>query len=118
MKKIALVFGMALLLGLTGSVFASNPGSTADSAVVKATKITVEQARKAALKRVEGDVEDEYTYEDDAGEIDTYIFIIKNKAGKLFEVQIGAEKGDVVSVEEYTDDSDESETPPAFVNRF
>ncbi len=120
MKKSALVFGIVLMLGLAGSSFGLSGVSSSNRAVIEVTKVTVEQARKAALKRVEGTVEDEYTYEDDDGEVDTYIFIIKNKAGKTFEVQIGAEKGDVVSVEEYTEEGEDSdnEPPPAFVRAF
>lgn len=115
MKKYAFVF--AVIIGLLGSAtvsFGMNYDSSVTSIKSQTAKVTVEQARKIALKRVEGKVEDEYTLEDDEGEVDTYVFIIKNKEGKTFEVQIEAAKGEVVSVEEYTDDADDSsdETPP------
>lgn len=101
------------VLALAGIGFGMNSGASSVAVRDGNSKITVEQARKIALKRVEGTVEDEYTLEDDEGEIDTYVFMIKNKAGKTFEVQIEAAKGEVVSVEEYSDDADDPDEPPS-----
>ncbi|MEZ5306310.1 MAG: PepSY domain-containing protein [Pyrinomonadaceae bacterium] len=92
------------IFGVAGS-YAANKGTSA-----KSTKITVEEARKIALKKVAGTIEDEFTLEDDEGAVDTFVFVIKSKDEKIFEVQIGAEKGEVISVEEYVDEGDE--TPP------
>ncbi len=114
MKKYFLVLLVIIgLLALAGIGFAKGHSGEVFSVQHETSKITVEQARKIALKRVEGTIEDEYTLEDDEGEIDTYVFIVKNKQGKTFEVQIEAGNGDVVSVEEYTDYEDD-EDPPHF----
>lgn len=73
--------------------------------------ITIEEARKIALKRVPGEVEDEYSIEDEEGKTTDYIFYIKDKKGKTWEVQIDAAKGTVVSAEEQTEE--DAEDPPA-----
>lgn len=76
-----------------------------------AQTITIEEARKIALKRVPGEIEDEYSIEDDEGKTTDYIFYIKDKKGKTWEVQIDAAKGTVVSAEEQTEE--DAEDPPA-----
>ncbi len=113
MKKNALViFALTVLLTVTGSVVGKTVNAFENTVSVKFTKITLEQARKIALKKVEGTVEDEYTFDDDEGEVTTYVFVIKNKAGKTFEVQIDADKGDVLSSEEITDEIEAEDEPP------
>lgn len=80
------------------------------------TKITLDEARKIALKKVEGTVEDEFSLEDDEGKVTDFIFYIKDKKGKTWEVQIGAEKGEVVSAEMLEEDPQDppaDEDPPA-----
>lgn len=111
-KNALVVSGLVVLLALSGSGFGMSVVSPAASFVAESAKLTADEARKIALKRVPGTVEDEYTFEDDNGDVETYVFIIKKSDEKIFEVQIGAEKGDVISVEEYTDD-DSSEDPPS-----
>lgn len=105
------VFLMLAGLLLSAAVFA---GEKIESGPAR---ITLEQARKIALKRIEGTVEDEFSIEDDEGNATDYIFYIKDKKGKTWEVQIGAEKGDVVSAEmqpdEDEDDPPADEEPPA-----
>lgn len=114
MKKFALVF-IALVISLVfvGGVMAAATRSASSLTIAKAPKVTAEQARKIALKKIEGNIEEEYTLEDDEGEISTYVFIIKQKKdGKMFEVQIDAADGKVISAEEQEDYDDEDEDPP------
>lgn len=93
----------ALVLGLSAVAFGS---------VIKSgSKVTIEQARKVALKKVEGTIEEEYSIEDEDGNVTDFVFYIKDKKGKMWEVQIGAEKGDVVSAEMQEDE--DSGDPPA-----
>ncbi len=105
------VFGLSILVAafLLGSVSTGKVVHAAKSG--KALAITLEEARKIALKRVPGTVEDEYSIEDDEGKVTDYIFYIKDKKGKTWEVQIEAEKGTVVSAEEQSDDDEDD--PPA-----
>lgn len=76
------------------------------------TKIPIEKAREIALKRVPGTVEEEFAIEDEDGKVTDYIFYIKDKKDKTWEVQIGADKGEVVNAE-MVDDEDDSDEPPA-----
>lgn len=103
-KKLFL-FAAVMAVTLSTAVFAS--GGPSD----RAAKITLEEARKIALKKVEGTVEDEFSIEDDEGKVTDYIFYIKDKKGKTWEVQIGAEKGEVVSAEML--EEEDSDVPPA-----
>lgn len=103
-KKLFL-FAAVMAVTLSTAVFAS--GGSSD----RAAKITLEEARKIALKKVEGTVEDEFSIEDDEGKVTDYIFYIKDKKGKTWEVQIGAEKGEVVSAEML--EEEDSDVPPA-----
>ncbi|QQS43091.1 MAG: PepSY domain-containing protein [Acidobacteriota bacterium] len=103
-RKLVL-FAVLLALALSSAVSASGTASDGKA------KITLEEARKIALKKVEGTVEDEFSIEDDEGNVTDYIFYIKDKKGKTWEVQIGAEKGEIVSAE--MQEEVDSEDPPA-----
>ncbi len=114
MKKNAfLVFGLLLSVFSAGAVVGKTVSTENNYATVKLDKITLEQARKFALKKVDGTVEDEYTIEDENENITTYVFVIKDKKGKTFEVQIDATNGDVLSSDEVSTDSDEEEDDPS-----
>lgn len=78
----------------------------------KAPKVTLEEARKIALKKVPGTVDEEFSIEDEDGEVTDYIFYVKDKKGKVWEIQIGAEKGEIVSAE-LLEGEEDSEDPPA-----
>lgn len=113
MRKNALVvLGILTSLVSAGGVFGKNISAVSNSAVIKQEKITVEQARKIALKKVEGTVEDEYTIEDEDENVTTYVFVIKNNKGKSFEVQVDANNGNILSSDEINEDTDEGEEPP------
>ncbi|MDH3493284.1 MAG: PepSY domain-containing protein [Acidobacteriota bacterium] len=117
MKKNALVVsGLVTLLALAGIGFGMSLTPSGAAFADNGEKVTAEQAKAIAVKRVPGTVQDEYTFEDDEGEIETYVFIIKNKDDKVFEVQIAAEDGEVISVEEYVDDDDDSSEDPPSAN--
>lgn len=91
-----LCFGIEGISAQTVSVTGNN------SAIVKLTPVTVDQARKIALKRVEGEIEDEYTIEEEDETVFAYVFKIRNTDKKLFEVQIEAESGEILYAEEDT----------------
>ncbi|NNE68329.1 MAG: PepSY domain-containing protein [Pyrinomonadaceae bacterium] len=114
MKRNKLVgFCFVAVLAFVGTTFGMDAVSPFASFVSTSVKITADEARKIALKRVEGKVVDEYTLEDDEGEIESFVYIIKRKDDKKFEVQIDATDGKVVSVEEYSEeDEEDSEDPP------
>ncbi len=114
MKKFALVFiGLILSLVFVGGVLASGPQKASSQLAAEQSKVTAEQARKIALKKIDGKIEEEYTLEDDEGEVSTYVFIIKQKKdGKMFEVQVDAGNGEVISAEEQESYDDEDEDPP------
>lgn len=110
-KNVFIVLGLLISLASVSVVLGQSvsPEKT-NAAVAKQKKVPVEQARKNALKKVDGNIEDEFTIEDEDESVTAYVFIIKNKQGKTFEVQIDAENGAVLSSEEYVEDSDE-DTP-------
>ncbi len=111
MKRNALVaFGLLVLLVPASTILGKNISQVSNVSIVKENKVTIEQARKTALKKVDGTVEDEYTIEDDDEKVTAYVFIIKAKTGKIFEVQIDANNGNVLSSDEQMEDSD-SEDP-------
>jgi hypothetical protein len=113
MKRNALVIFGFLILLTVGSVVGKTVSPFDSRTVsVKFVKVTLEEARKIALKKVAGTVEDEYTFEDEDGKITTFVFIITNKEEKTFEVQIDAENGDVLSSEELADEEDMEDEPP------
>ena len=99
-----------VLLAVIAAVLVSVSYVAAGKVSAEDSKITLEQARKIALKKVEGTVEDEFSIEDDEGNVTDYIFYIKDKSGKTWEVQIGAEKGDIVSAEQ---EEEGDEDPPS-----
>lgn len=106
-KNVFAIFAIFVVLVLSAVVvFGGSTGGSSDSV----ERLTVEQARKIALKKVEGTVEEEYTIEDDDENITSYVFIIKNKKNKSFEVHIDANDGAVLSVEEIIE-YDEDEDP-------
>lgn len=113
MKKIALVtLVFVVLLAFVAVAMAGTVSiETNNFAAANQEKLTVEQARKIALKRVEGKIVNEFTIEDDEDNIVSYVFVIIDKNGKTFEVEVEAEKGTVVGVEEITE-----EDPPADEN--
>ncbi|MEZ5343974.1 MAG: PepSY domain-containing protein [Pyrinomonadaceae bacterium] len=110
MKKYTLfMVGLFVSVGFAGGIVA-NPAETDTSPMhVIRAKITLEQARKNALKKIEGKVEDEYSLEDDDGKTTSYVFIIKRKDAKRFEVEIDAEDGKVLSAEEIEEGDTEGE---------
>ncbi len=110
MKRYALViFEVVLSVGFVSGTVANPAYTDASPITVNVTKVTLEQARKNALKRIEGKVEEEYSLEDDDGKITAYIFIIKKKDGKKFEVEIDPEDGKVLSAEEVEDEDTEGD---------
>lgn len=113
MKKNALVvLGLLVSLVSAGAVVGKSISPENSSLMIaQAVKITLEQARKIALKRVDGSIEEEFTIEDEEENITTYVFIIKDKKDKSFEVQIDAENGAVLSVEEIVEEADDDEPP-------
>jgi uncharacterized membrane protein YkoI len=114
MKKNALVtLGFLVSLVSAGVVVGQDFTFVSNFTVSESAKVTVEQARAIALKRVEGKVEDEYAIEDEDENITAYVFIIKNKQDKTFEVQVSAADGKIISVEEQKEEEEESEDPPA-----
>ncbi len=114
MKKNALTaIGLLILLVSAGVVFGKDTSRFENVNIAKQVKVTVEQARKTALKKVDGKIADEYTIEDEDESVISFVFIIKSKEAKTFEVQIDANTGEVVSSEEITDDIEDSEIPPS-----
>ncbi len=110
MKRNALIIlGILASLVSTGIVFGKDISIVNKSVVIKQTKITVDEARKIALKKIDGKVEDEYTIEDEDENVTTFVFVIKNNKGKTFEVQVDANNGNVLNVDELSSDSDEEE---------
>jgi len=105
MKKQALVtVGLFVFVAFTtGNAFALQNSPVATSAFTVAAKVTVAEARKIALAKVDGKVEDTYIVEDEDGKAFAHAFVIKNKAGKYVEVQVSIEKGEIISVEEYSE---------------
>ncbi|MFV0387153.1 MAG: PepSY domain-containing protein [Pyrinomonadaceae bacterium] len=71
--------------------------------------IKIDEARKIALAKVDGEILDEYPLEDDSDKVFEYIFIIKRGSDKkVFEIQIKASDGKVVSVTEQDNDASEN----------
>jgi hypothetical protein len=104
-------FAVAMLLGLGN--FGGVSAAVLHSSVRHSIAVTIEEARKIALKKVPGTVEDEFSLEDDDGNTTAYIFVIKDAKKKVWEVQVGASKGDIVSVEEQESDDEDTDDPPA-----
>ncbi len=115
-KNVLTALGLLILLVSTGVVFGKNVKQVNNVNAAKSAKITIEQARKIALKKVEGKIEDEYTIENEDESVISFVFIIKNKEGKTFEVQVDADNGEILSAEEQKEDMEDqdSEEPPQF----
>ncbi len=78
-------------------------------------KITVEQARKTALERVSGTIIEE-EIEKENGKI-VYSIEVKEANGKVFDVEVDAETGVIVKVEQEDEDDEDddkktNEKPP------
>lgn len=100
----------AVLLGI--STFNRISAAPKHGVSKRSAAISLEEARKVALKRVPGTVEDEFALEDDDGNAVSFVFVIKDSKEKTWEVQIGAAKGDIESVEEQESEDEDSEDPP------
>lgn len=70
----------------------------------KAVKISAEQARRTALERVAGTIVEE-ELEKENGRI-VYSIEIRDKNQKVFDVEVDAETGAIVKVEEEDDEDD------------
>jgi uncharacterized membrane protein YkoI len=102
MKKNALVtLGLVFLLATAGFGYATTDIDLISSVSSTTEKVTIDEARKTALKKVPGTVDDEFWLEDDDEKITTFVFVIINKEGKKFGVHIDANLGTVTTVEEY-----------------
>lgn len=66
--------------------------------LAKQARITMEQARKVALERAPGTIEEE-ELEKEHGKL-VYSFDIRNAQGTITEVQVNAKNGSIASVEE------------------
>ncbi|HEV7906101.1 MAG TPA: PepSY domain-containing protein [Pyrinomonadaceae bacterium] len=66
--------------------------------LAKQARITMEQARKIALERAPGTIEEE-ELEKEHGKL-VYSFDIRNAGGAITEVQVNAKDGSIASVEE------------------
>lgn len=116
MRTAALTLAFVAAIG-TGFWIQVSPAS-ASSISAKRVSVSMDEARKIALKRVPGEVQDEFTIEDDDGNLTAFMFVIKDSKKKVWEVQIGAEKGDVQSVEQQEPEDDDSGDPPSTVSAF
>ena len=102
MKKNALVtLGLVFLFAVSSFGYAPNGIALTSSVSATTEKVTIDEARKTALKKVPGTVDDEFWLEDDDEKITTFVFVIKNKEGKKFGVHVDANLGTVTTVEEY-----------------
>lgn len=107
MKKIALVvIGFLMIAVFVGIGFGAGHPATEQPVVTAAAKITPAQAKDIALQRVPGKVIEDFVIDDGKGNVEYYVFIIKANDGKRMEVMIGAEKGDIISVENYEVEED------------
>lgn len=102
MKKNALVvIGIVavLALGIIGVSAKTVEAGNNVTVTVSKPKLTIEAARKIALKKIAGEVVEETAVEEEKGKIGTYLFKIK-KDEKRYEVEIDADTGDVLYAEE------------------
>ncbi len=103
MKKNALVvFGMLVAFGFgVNSISAQSAAqvNAPSNVITKSSKIDVEAARKIALKKVEGKIEEEFTLEEEDGKIIAYVFKIRDAKKKVFEVQADANDGKILYAE-------------------
>jgi len=73
----------------------------------KNVKITMEQARASALARISGTVIDEELEKED-GRLQ-YAFDIRTSEGKVFDVEIDAQSGEVIKAVQDDDDDDKDD---------
>lgn len=109
MKKLLIValcaFGVSTLaFGAVANAASADVAFT----VLKKLGVTIEVARKAALVRVPGEVEDEWEDEDDDEKVIGFVFHIRKSDAKLFEVKVNSDSGKVTSAEE-VDESEEED---------
>ncbi|MEZ5424966.1 MAG: PepSY domain-containing protein [Pyrinomonadaceae bacterium] len=76
--------------------------------LAKKAKISKEEARRIAVERVPGEVL-ESELEKEKGRL-VYEFEIRTENGVIFEVQVDAKTGEIVAVEEETDEDDDTDT--------
>jgi len=73
----------------------------------KRVKISAEQARKTALARISGTIVEE-ELEKEKGRI-VYSIEIRDKDKKVFDVEVDAETGEIVNVEEENEDDEDND---------
>src|SRR4051812_32883907 len=98
-KTITLImfaFAILIVAGASGSV--SGQEKKVNAKLARQAKITMEQAREIASKRMAGNIE-ESELEKEHGKI-VYSFDIRTADGKVSEVQVDAKTGEIVSIEE------------------
>jgi hypothetical protein len=105
MMKHKLTSSVILCAVLCAGAFAAKPtvwtlsGQDKNQAkLAKQARITMEQARKIALERAPGTIEEE-ELEKEHGKL-VYSFDIRNAQGTITEVQVNAKDGSIASVEE------------------
>src|SRR5438132_539691 len=92
------VFSIFMMTGIFLLTSASVSAQKKENAkLAKDAKITMQQARTTALKRVSGTIE-EGELEKENGKL-VYSFDIRTSDGEITEVQVDAKNGEVVSVE-------------------
>ncbi len=107
MKKIALVvIGFLMVTVFVGIGFGAGNPASEQQFVTATAKITAAQAKDIALQRVPGKIIEDFVIDDGKGNVEYYVFIIKANDGKRMEIMIGAEKGDIISVENYEIEDD------------
>jgi len=104
---------LVLVMCVFGSISLAATGIVNATVSVSATEglqnqaVTKEEARKAALVRVPGEVEDEWDDEDEDEKVIGYVFQIRKADKKLFEVTVSVATGKVTNVEEIEEEEDE-----------
>lgn len=105
MKKNALVVVVLLIsLVLVSVAFGKDVSKTESNS----TAITIEQARRIALLKVSGTIQNEYSIQDEDENITMYVFSIKDNQGRIFEVQVDANRGEVLSISDLGESSKEA----------
>ncbi|NNE98110.1 MAG: PepSY domain-containing protein [Pyrinomonadaceae bacterium] len=105
MKRNKLVaFGLLVSFGLVGGVEAKNAVFQIDvnSEIVRQAPIPIEEARKIALKKAEGKIEEEFSLEEEGGKLIAYVFKIRVEKKKVMEVQVDATNGAILYAEQDT----------------
>lgn len=101
----AFIFSVFMLTGIF--LLTCADVSAQNTKLTKQAKITMEQAREIALKRVNGTITDQ-ELEKKRGKI-IYSFDIKDANGKVFDVEIDAKTGKVLKVEEDKEDEEKDD---------